>query len=55
MASRESSAASYESLSVAPWLRENQTRSNTALDAEPPIASFLKSMLVGGGPVNAVE
>jgi hypothetical protein len=23
------------------------------LDAEPPVASFLKSMLVGGGPVNA--
>jgi hypothetical protein len=22
------------------------------LDAEPPIASFLKSMLIGGGPVN---
>ena len=27
---------------------------NKALDAEPPIASFLKSMLIGGGPVNAV-
>ena len=27
---------------------------NQALDAEPPIASFLKSMLIGGGPVNAV-
>jgi hypothetical protein len=26
---------------------------NQALDAEPPIASFLKSMLIGGGPVNA--
>jgi hypothetical protein len=25
------------------------------LDAEPPIASFLKSMLIGGGPVNAVD
>jgi hypothetical protein len=24
-----------------------------ALDAEPPIASFVKSMLIGGGPVNA--
>jgi hypothetical protein len=24
-----------------------------ALDAEPPIASFLKSTSVGGGPVNA--
>ena len=24
------------------------------MDAEPPIASFLMSMLVGGGPVNAV-
>ncbi|WP_148226936.1 hypothetical protein [Planctopirus limnophila] len=23
------------------------------MDAEPPIASFLKSMLIGGGPVNA--
>jgi hypothetical protein len=23
------------------------------LDAEPPIASFLKSKLIGGGPVNA--
>jgi hypothetical protein len=27
---------------------------NQALDAEPPIASFLRSMLVGGGPVNAI-
>jgi hypothetical protein len=26
---------------------------NKALDAEPPIASFLKSRLIGGGPVNA--
>ena len=26
---------------------------NKELDAEPPIASFLKSMLIGGGPVNA--
>jgi hypothetical protein len=26
---------------------------NKALDAEPPVASFLKSMLIGGGPVNA--
>jgi hypothetical protein len=26
---------------------------NQALDAEPPIASFLRSMLIGGGPVNA--
>jgi hypothetical protein len=25
------------------------------LDAEPPIASFLKSKLIGGGPVNAVD
>jgi hypothetical protein len=24
-----------------------------AFDAEPPIAPFLKSMLIGGGPVNA--
>ena len=24
------------------------------LDAEPPVASFLKSMLIGGGPVKAV-
>jgi hypothetical protein len=30
-----------------------QTADNKALDAEPPIASFLKSMLIGGGPVNA--
>jgi len=29
-------------------------RQNKALDAEPPIASFLKSTLIGGGPVNAV-
>ena len=28
-------------------------QNNKALDAEPPIASFLKSMLIGGGPVNA--
>jgi hypothetical protein len=27
---------------------------NKALDAEPPIASLLKSMLIGGGPVNAI-
>ncbi len=27
---------------------------NKALDAEPPIASFVKSMLICGGPVNAV-
>ena len=26
---------------------------NKAFDAEPPIASFLKSMFIGGGPVNA--
>ncbi len=26
---------------------------NQAFDAEPPIASFLKSILIGGGPVNA--
>jgi hypothetical protein len=26
---------------------------NNALDADPPIASFLKSMLIGCGPVNA--
>jgi hypothetical protein len=29
------------------------SKANNALDAEPPIASFLKSMLIGGGPVNA--
>jgi hypothetical protein len=29
------------------------TWQNKALDAEPPIASFLTSMLIGGGPVNA--
>ncbi len=28
-------------------------QNNNALDAEPPIASLLKSMLIGGGPVNA--
>ena len=27
---------------------------NNALDTEPPIVSFVKSMLIGGGPVNAV-
>ena len=27
---------------------------NKALDAEPPVASFRKSMLIGGGPVNAI-
>ncbi len=26
---------------------------NHALDAEPPVASFLKLILNGGGPVNA--
>jgi hypothetical protein len=28
---------------------------NKALDAEPPIASFLELMLIGGGPVNAIR
>lgn len=27
---------------------------NIALDTEPPIASFLKSMSIGRGPVNRV-
>jgi hypothetical protein len=30
-------------------------RQNKALDAEPPRASFVKSLLIGGGPVNAVD
>jgi hypothetical protein len=29
-------------------------RQNKALDAEPPIASFVKSTLIGDGPVNAI-
>ena len=29
------------------------TKNNKALDAEPPIASLLKSRMIGGGPVNA--
>jgi hypothetical protein len=29
------------------------TKDNKALDAEPPIASLLKSRMIGGGPVNA--
>jgi hypothetical protein len=34
--------------------RERKERcDNNALDAEPPIASFLESTLIGGGPVNA--
>ncbi len=32
---------------------QKKTGNNKALDAEPPIASFQKSMLIGGGPVNA--
>ena len=28
-------------------------RQDKAFDPEPPIASLLKSMLIGGGPVNA--
>ncbi len=28
---------------------------NKALDAEPPVASFLQSMLIGGGPVNGIH
>ena len=28
---------------------------NQALDAEPPIASFVNSRLIGGGPVNAAD
>ncbi len=34
-------------------LTNHQPSDNKALDAEPPIASFLKSMLIGGGPVTA--
>lgn len=30
-----------------------ELRQNKALDAEPPIASYLMSTLIGGGPVNA--
>ncbi len=33
--------------------RDRLTTDNQALDAEPPIVSFLTSMLIGGGPVNA--
>jgi hypothetical protein len=34
-------------------LTNHQPSDNKALDAEPPIASYLNSMLIGGGPVNA--
>jgi len=34
---------------------EDTPVANNALDTEPPIASFLKSMLIGGGPVNAAD
>jgi hypothetical protein len=34
-------------------LRQSESSQNNALDADPPIASLLKSTLVGGGPVNA--
>jgi len=37
-----------------PQKANSNSSDNQALDAEPPIASFLKSMLIGGGPVNAV-
>jgi hypothetical protein len=30
-----------------------RTRHNNGMNAEPPIASFVKSMLIGSGPVNA--
>lgn len=33
---------------------EKNMRHNNALDADPPVASFVKPMLVGGGPVNAI-
>ena len=29
------------------------TKDDKALDVEPPIASLLKSRMIGGGPVNA--
>jgi hypothetical protein len=35
------------------WDGNRKISHNQALDAEPPIASFLKSMSIGGGPVNA--
>ncbi|AMV34959.1 hypothetical protein VN12_22725 [Pirellula sp. SH-Sr6A] len=30
------------------------SRANKALEARPPIASFVKSMFLGGGPITAV-
>jgi hypothetical protein len=35
--------------------RKTKSLDNKALDAEPPTASFVKSMLIGGGPVNAAD
>lgn len=32
---------------------QDSVRYNQALDADPPVASFLESMLIGGGAVNA--
>jgi len=34
-------------------MSNRESATNKALDTEPPIASFLKSKLIGGGPVNA--
>jgi hypothetical protein len=36
-------------------LPNTKLQNNKALDAEPPVASFLKSKLIGGGPVNAAD
>ncbi len=36
------------------WPNSRNKQNNKALDAEPPVASFLESMLTGGGQVNAV-
>ena len=40
-------------LTRAPRHTAMPNRRNKALDAEPPISSFLKSRLIGGGAVNA--
>lgn len=35
-------------------IASGKTQQNIALDVDPPVVSFLKSMLIIGGPINAV-
>ena len=43
----------YRSMEIDLQGSPREKPNNKALDAEPPIASIVKLMLIGGGPVNA--